>query len=171
MNIFYRSPFAMNFIIRLLSTGFFCGYIRGARGTYASIIACGIWVFLSNKPYYPIVVGCFVSLGFTITGYAEKKIFNEKDSSKIVIDEMAGMLASFISMLASFISFRFMLNAEGVLYLAAGLILFRFFDIVKPAPVGSFQRLNGGVGIMMDDLVSGALANGILQLVRILVFR
>jgi len=154
----------MNFIIRLLSTGFFCGYIRGARGTYASIIACGIWVFLYNKPYYPIVVGCFVSLGFTIAGYAEKKIFNEKDSSKIVIDEMAGMLASFIS-------FRFMLNAEGVLYLAAGLILFRFFDIVKPAPVGSFQRLNGGVGIMMDDLVSGALANGLLQLVRILVFR
>jgi phosphatidylglycerophosphatase A len=111
-----------------------------------------------------MVVGCFVFLGFTITGHAERKIFNEKDSSKIVIDEMAGMLVSFIS-------FRFTLNAEGALYLAAGFILFRVFDIFKPVPIRSFEKLDGGVGIMMDDLVSGALANGILQIVRILFFR
>ncbi len=153
----------MKFIIKFLSTGFFCGYIRGARGTYASLMACGIWVLLSSETYYPILVGCFVSLGFTITGYAERKIFNERDSSKIVIDEMAGMLASFVS-------FRFIFNAQSALYLVTGLILFRFFDIIKPVPVRSFQRLNGGVGIMMDDLVSGALTNGILQLVRILFF-
>jgi phosphatidylglycerophosphatase A len=154
----------MNYIVRLLSSGFFCGYLRGARGTYASLLACGIWVFLSTKPYYPILVGCFVCLGFMITGYAERKIFNEKDSSKIVIDEMSGMLVSLIS-------FRFMLNAEGILYLTSGFIFFRFFDILKPVPVRSFQRLNGGLGIMSDDLVSGALTNGILQLVRVLFFR
>jgi phosphatidylglycerophosphatase A len=35
-----------------------------------------------------------------------------------------------------------------------GLILFRFFDIVKPMGIRSLQRLDGGRGIVFDDLAA-----------------
>jgi phosphatidylglycerophosphatase A len=65
----------------------------------------------------------------------------------VVIDEVAGMLASLVFTGVSW---------TGAL---AGLVLFRLFDIFKPYPAGRLERLPGGLGIMADDLMAGLYAN------------
>jgi phosphatidylglycerophosphatase A len=76
------------------------------------------------------------------------------DHSCIVVDEVAGMTLSVIA---------FPLTPA---VLAAGFVLFRIFDIVKPSPARESQRLRGGVGVMLDDLVAGLYALGLLALSR-----
>jgi len=153
----------MKFIIKLFSTGFFSGYIPIASGTFATLLSCGLWMGLSRTRGYFFFPVFFILLGIPVAGYAEKHIFCEKDSSKIVIDEIAGLLTTFLS-------FRFTFTGEGFIYLTVGFIFFRFFDILKPPPIRNLQEINGGLGIMLDDLASGILANIVMQLVRILFF-
>ena len=49
--------------------------------------------------------------------------------------------------------------------LLAGLVLFRFFDIVKPLGIRKMEDLKGGTGVMMDDVLAGVYANLVLQAV------
>ena len=78
-------------------------------------------------------------------------ILGEKDSPKIVVDEIAGfLLANFLSPLA----FK---------PVVAAFLLFRFFDIMKVPPANWAERLQGGVGIVLDDLVAGFYAFLILR--------
>jgi phosphatidylglycerophosphatase A len=52
--------------------------------------------------------------------------------------------------------------------LAAGFVLFRFFDIVKPFPARASERARGGLGVMVDDLIAGLYALAVLALLRAL---
>jgi len=153
----------MNILVKLLASGLFTGYVPKGSGTVASLLACGVWLFLSGHSYYFIVPLLVTVAGFFISGYAEKNLFGEPDSRKIVIDEIAGMLVTYLS-------FSFSLTMQGLVYGIAGFLFFRIFDIFKPGPLGMIQKIRGGPGIMLDDLASGALANGLLQLVRLFVF-
>ncbi len=85
--------------------------------------------------------------------FSEKaeQIFREKDCQKIVIDEMAGFL---LANLFSPPEFK---------PVAAAFILFRFFDIIKIPPARSAERIPGGVGVVLDDLVSGLYTLVILR--------
>ncbi len=49
-------------------------------------------------------------------------------------------------------------------------LAFRFFDILKPPPARGLQRLGGGLGILIDDLIAGAMALVVVQLLFRLVF-
>ena len=71
---------------------------------------------------------------------------NEKDPSYIVIDEVVGMMIS-LYLIPKFFS----------AYLLA-FIIFRFFDILKPSIIHRIQNLGYGIGIMMDDIISGILS-------------
>jgi phosphatidylglycerophosphatase A len=73
------------------------------------------------------------------------------DPSHIVIDEVAGQLVTYIAC------------PIGWQALLAGFILFRAFDIVKPPPVRSLEKLPEGTGIMVDDLGAGIYALIVLQ--------
>lgn len=81
-----------------------------------------------------------------------EKILGERDSPKIVVDEIAGFL------LANFLS-----PAE-IQPVAAAFLLFRFFDIMKPFPANRAERIEGGVGVVLDDLIAGFYAFVILRL-------
>jgi phosphatidylglycerophosphatase A len=76
-----------------------------------------------------------------------------KDSSKVVIDEVAGMMLSVL------------LIPVTIKYILTGLVLFRFFDIVKPFFIRKMEVLPKGWGVMADDLLAGIYSNIILQLV------
>lgn len=158
-----RHLFRLEMLLKALSTVFFIGYIPGARGTWASLFACGLWMGLSWSAHYLLLPLAVIIFGFPIAHYAEKQLFHERDASRIVIDEVGGMLLAFIS-------FRFALTFEGVAYCAVGFALFRALDILKPGPVRAVHKLKGGAGIMLDDLVSGAAANAVLQLLRVTFF-
>lgn len=93
------------------------------------------------------VVACYVA------GAAES-IWGEHDSSHIVLDEIFGMIAALF------------LLPSGWLWTVAAFALFRLFDILKPWPASSFDRMSGGGGVMLDDLAAGIYANLVLQIAR-----
>ena len=76
----------------------------------------------------------------------------DPDPSKIVIDEILGQMLCLLFVPVSAVS------------LGVGFLLFRFFDIVKPFPARSSEKLPGGMGIVCDDLIAGLYAGLCLKL-------
>lgn len=145
---------------RFLSTGFYTGYFPVMPGTAGSLVGAAIYVFLSPfTVVYPLFLVLFIILSVIVSDHAEKVIFRYKDPSFVVIDEIGGMLVAMAG-----IPFHF--NAEGWFYLAAGFLLFRVLDIWKPFPIRQSQKLDGGLGIVMDDLLAGLFTNLVLQFLK-----
>lgn len=77
------------------------------------------------------------------------------DPSEIVLDEFVGCLFTFFAIPINF----------GTIF--AGVILFRFFDILKPLGIKRAERIGGAKGIIFDDIIAGIISNILL---RILLF-
>jgi len=140
-------------IIKALSTFFYIGYLPFIPGTFGSIAGVFLFWFLKdNIQLYMLSVVFLIILGFSIAGRAER-LFNIKDASCIVIDEVSGMLLGLI-----FIPYDIKL-------IIIGFFLFRLLDTLKPYPAGALEELKGSIGIMGDDIVAGLYTNIILQVV------
>lgn len=151
---------ARNFLVKIISTFFYAGFFPLIPGTFASLV--GIFLFYlvkDNTVSYISLTLVLLAVGFWASNEAEK-LFNKKDASVIVIDEVAGMLLSLI-----FIPYDIRL-------VIAGFFLFRIFDTLKPYPACSLQKLKGGLGVMSDDIVAALYTNIVLQVVlRLASFR
>lgn len=98
-----------------------------------------------------LTLAAFTALGIWAADRAEP-IFGEKDSPKIVVDEIAGfMIANFAA-------------PERLAPLVAAFILFRFFDIIKPYPARRAERLPGGFGVVLDDVVAGLYTLAVVRI-------
>jgi phosphatidylglycerophosphatase A len=132
----------VRFLIKLISTGFYAGYMPFAPGTTGSLLGVLIYILLYKYPFaFVLVTLILFTAGFMSCAKAEW-VFNEKDSKKIVIDEIASMCLVFIFIKPDW------------LMLAAGFLLFRFFDIVKPFPAKTVEKLSGSKAVMLDDMVA-----------------
>ncbi|NLX18313.1 MAG: phosphatidylglycerophosphatase A [Desulfobulbus sp.] len=151
----------MDRLLMFIATGAGSGHLPKAPGTWGSAVGVLLWLPLSrlNAPAYLLAVGVLFIIGVFCAGAAEK-IVDRGDPSIVVIDEIVGQLITL-----SFIPFH-------PVTLLAGFILFRFFDIIKPYPVGWIDRhLHGGLGIMLDDVVAALYALVVLHLgIRALQF-
>jgi phosphatidylglycerophosphatase A len=144
----------MKLLALLLSTFFGAGYSPIAPGTAGSVAAIPLYVLLRwlGLPWLDvavIVVLCVV--GFW-AGTLTARHYGREDPGYVVLDEVVGMLLTL-----AFIP----LTWVGVVI---GFFLFRAFDIVKPPPARQLERLPGGFGIMMDDVMAGIYANLVLRL-------
>lgn len=140
-------------MIRALSTFFYVGYLPFIPGTFASIAALSLFYLIKdNLALYILMTTICTAGGFLVCGRAEE-LFNRKDASCIVIDEVSGMLLSLL-----FIPYDIR-----VLFLA--FLIFRILDTLKPYPAGTLQRLKGSLGVMSDDIIAGLYTNIILQVV------
>jgi phosphatidylglycerophosphatase A len=148
-----------------ISTGLGTGYSPVAPGTAGSVLGLAIAFLFTygcrglgvygGTGYFALMAALFV-VGVWASGRAEA-IFGQKDSSKIVIDEVVGMLLTLYLLPAS------------LFYLITGFFIFRFFDIVKPFPARRIDtKLEGGLGVMLDDVVAAIYANLCLQGVKYL---
>ena len=92
-------------------------------------------------------------------------ILKKKDPSEVILDEMVAMPLVF------FLNDHLYLGSNlGFYMVMLGFGLFRFFDIVKPLGIRWIEKVPGGVGIVLDDVVAAIYANLTLQLVG-LAFR
>ena len=147
-----------------LATAGGVGFAPVAPGTWGSALAIPIFVLLS-----PIEEGsgggflwAITWLGLLAVGVwaAEvcEPLFGCKDDGRIVWDEVVGQLLALAPLLVWPQPGR-----AGIAALVTGFVLFRCFDIAKPGPVGWAERsFQGGMGVMMDDVIAGALAAGLL---------
>jgi phosphatidylglycerophosphatase A len=146
-------------LIMFIATGAYTGYLPKAPGTWGTLLALPLNLLLLLLPGqgYAIALAVILVLAVYTAGAAEK-ILDRKDPGAIVIDEIIGMLITLIGA-----------PANPVVWLMA-FLLFRLFDITKPWPVSWADRhLNGGLGIVMDDLLAGGYAWLCLQGVLILL--
>ncbi len=135
-------------IIKIIASIFYTGYIRKGGGTVAAIIACIVFYY-TNDFFAIFLILIFSLIIGTIVSHKAEEIWGH-DSSKIVIDEFAGMALSI-----------FLLPKIWWVYLGA-FFLFRLFDIFKIFPINKIENLSGGVGVMADDIVSGIFTNLIM---------
>ncbi len=130
--------------------------IPGTFGSLAGVIV--FYLVCGNLIVHTLSTLFLVFLGFWASSKAEV-VFAQKDPKYVVIDEVCGMLLS-LSFLP-FYSLKIVIIA---------FLLFRILDTLKPYPAARLEKLKGGLGIMLDDLVAGVYANLILQVVlRLLV--
>lgn len=148
----------MRVIYYTLGTGFGLGYSPIAPGTAGSILATlvAFFVIKGNAPYLIIATIVIFTVGVIASSFIEKER-EIKDPSLVVIDEIVGMWISVLFIPHVWWSFLI------------AFALFRFFDVVKPFPANNLQKLHGGLGIMIDDVIAGVYALISTHLILLLV--
>ena len=141
----------------ILGTWFGSGLAPVASGTFGTLAAAPL-VALSGifPPLFSVLVLMVMTLVAIWASQVVHKLLKKVDPSEVVIDEVAGFLLTMLWIPLSWGT------------LLAGFLLFRLFDIWKPWPANAAERLHGGLGIVLDDLVAGLYAN--LGLRVILIF-
>ncbi|MFP1681334.1 phosphatidylglycerophosphatase A [Alloalcanivorax sp. C16-1] len=140
----------------LLAQGLGAGLSPWAPGTVASLLFLLIWWPLARLPrrHYLVVVGLVAVAGVPLCGLASEAL-GVHDAGSVVWDELGGLLLALTVV------------PRHVGWGLVGFAVFRFFDVLKPGPVGwADLHLNGGLGIVLDDLVAGGLALAVLLLAR-----
>ncbi len=142
----------------LVATFFGAGRLKPGPGTWGSLAAGFLWWLLASHlpavwqlPAILLLIVVATAVGIP-AATLEARGCGKEDPSHVVIDEVAGQLVTLI--------------ACPLLWkpLLAGFILFRAFDIVKPPPIRSLERLPEGTGIVVDDLGAGIYGFIALQL-------
>ena len=147
---------------RCLVTCGFLGEFPLMPGTVGSagILAIAYLISLSGLARVPLSL-LFLGLGLISAlvnlalGRWAIGFYGREDPSQVVIDEAAGMLIS----LAWFVE----VDSPGLAWIGAFLI-FRTLDILKPLGIGKVERLGGGVGILLDDVLAGVYTNVLVHL-------
>jgi phosphatidylglycerophosphatase A len=140
------------FVARAFASGLFTGYVPVASGTVGALLGLLLYA-LPGLEHPGILFGvAFVVfiLGVRTASLMERALGH--DPHQVTIDEIVGM----------WVSLLFLPKSWSVAL--AAFFLFRLLDILKPFPARRFDRLSGGLGIMMDDVVAGAYTNLILQI-------
>lgn len=123
-----------------------------ASGTFGTLAAVLFILIFRPADFTLLVITVAVIIVGTVAAQVAECYYNEKDSGRIVIDEVAGYFVSILYV------------PRGFVVLVLAFFLFRAFDIIKPPPVNYMERIRGGAGIMLDDVAAGIYVNIILQI-------
>jgi phosphatidylglycerophosphatase A len=141
--------------VQFLALGFGSGLVPKAPGTFGTLAAIPLFLFLAlltPLSYFVIVVLMSIT-GIYICGKAADDV-GVHDHPAIVWDEFIGY---FITMFMVPVSWQSVL---------VGFLLFRLFDIFKPWPISFIDKnMSGGLGIMFDDILAGIFALIVMHLI------
>ncbi len=148
--------FRPNSLDHWLAFGFGSGLLPKAPGTWGTLAAIPVYLLLAPLPLwlYLTLTALFFVIGIGVCERVGQEL-GVHDHGAIVWDEIVGYLITMAAMPFDW------------LWILAGFILFRLFDILKPWPIGPVDRkLPGGLGVLADDLLAGLMALGCLQLIH-----
>jgi len=144
-------------ILKFIATVGPLGYAPVAPGTAGSALSCLVYILFRPDTLMLAVVIPAVFMAGVAASERVEVLLNEKDSSHIVVDELAGYLVSV---------FLIPFSIPNALL---AFLLFRAFDITKPPPIRWMERhVRGGLGIMIDDILAGVYANLALRLILLM---
>jgi len=153
------APFAgwRDKVAHVIGVWFGCGHVPVAPG-HAGTIGT-IPLYLLVRPYGPLAVAAtalaVIAIGVWASGRVERRL-GIKDPQIVCVDEVAGVLVTWIAAPPTWPA------------LIVGGLLFRLFDQFKPWPARAAERLPGGLGVMLDDVVAGAWGAAALLAARAL---
>jgi phosphatidylglycerophosphatase A len=149
-----RSP--LDRLAWALATWFGCGLVPKAPGTMGALGAIPLYLVVARagRPGVAAAALLVTAVGIWAASIVARDS-GRKDPQIVVVDEVAGILVTMLPMRE--VSFR---------AVVVGFLLFRLFDMSKPWPVRSFERLPSGWGIVMDDVMAGVYGAMVLVALR-----
>ena len=138
----------VNALVKMLASALGAGYSPVAPGTCGTIVTVPlVWALASLSMYeWALVALAITALGIAVAHRAEQ-LWGQHDCQRIVIDEVAGYCITMIPV-----------ARDQLAPVLIGVVVFRFFDIVKPPPVRWVDRtLPGGWGVVLDDALAGVM--------------
>jgi len=149
----------INLIEKVIGSGFYTGYIPKASGTFASLLAYIIFLIpgFENPTFLMLLISVSIVIGVKIADKFES-IYG-KDPSQFTFDEFIG----------SWISLLFL--PKKVWYIIPAFFIWRLLDIYKPFPANYFEKLKGGWGVILDDVISGIYTFILIQLLNHFIVR
>ena len=143
----------------------YIGFLPKFPGTWASlaalplIYAASVWL---HPLFGPLLLAVFFSVLTLVSNRGIEALYGP-DPSECVTDEFAGQAIVFL-FIPIYTSWEY-----NLLVFAAGFLLFRFFDILKPLGIGALQNTEGGWGVLLDDILAGMYAQMCLLFVIFVV--
>jgi phosphatidylglycerophosphatase A len=154
----FRKAGLLDKLALILSSCFGFGLIPVAQGTFGTLAGIPLAMALAHAgPMAAAYLLFFFVLLSIWTSGRSARALEKDDPAEVVIDETAGLLLTL-----------FLLPATGF-NLCLGFILFRLFDILKPFPIRRLEKVEGGAGIVLDDLLAGVYGNVCLRLVGLII--
>lgn len=151
----------MNTFSKVIATSLGVGYSPFAPGTCGALVGLGVYwlgfyldstgIFSFSQIHLIALVIIFTGLGILATNVLEPEWGH--DPQKIVMDETVGQWITLL-----FVPFHWK-------YMILALVLFRFFDILKPLGIKKLEKLPGGYGVMGDDILAGIYACIVMHIV------
>ncbi len=158
-----------HFFPKMIATSFGAGFWPYGPGTAGAVIGLVLWLPLALTGYptgtFLATLGLivvFTALGIWSANIAEE--FWGPDPSKVVMDETVGQWIAMLPLSVFAATPSPLSSGSFWLWAIVSLILFRFFDIVKPLGVRKMEELPGGTGVMADDILAGIYSAAILAL-------
>ena len=151
----------MKRVIILLATGCYVGYSPLIPGTTGTLVAIPLYFILSHLPplYYLAILLGSIYIAIWASDRAEV-LLQSRDCRHIVIDEMVGFMVA-----------MFMVPPT-VRNILLGFFLFRALDIIKPFPIRVLEeRVRGGYGVVLDDIVAGVYTNLVIHVLRFTILK
>ncbi|GAB6281740.1 MAG: phosphatidylglycerophosphatase A [Ignavibacterium sp.] len=148
----------MNFFTKALGSGLFTGYFPFASGTVASIVATLIYFIPGFEKIYiliPLIIFLII-ISIPIGNRFEREY--GKDPSFFTLDEFIGTWISYLFLPKNF------------LLIIITFLLWRILDILKPFPARKLENLNGGLGIVIDDIISGIYTCILMNIVFLIFY-
>ncbi len=147
----------------IFATGFGLGLSPVASGTFGTLLGIPlVWALFSwqtDPLVQSVIAALLVMIAIPICDKAEPALGGKKDDGRIVADEYLTLPIVMIG-----------LPLTPVMFLV-GFLTHRILDILKPPPARGLQRLNGGLGIVIDDAISSIYALGVNWLLYLYVLK
>jgi phosphatidylglycerophosphatase A len=143
----------INFLEKLLGSGFYTGYIRFASGTWGSLAALIIYLVpgFENPSLMIFMISLFILIGVPI-GDKFEALYG-KDPKECTIDEVVGMWITLLFL------------PKKIWWIVLAFLIWRAMDIVKPFPASKLESIKGGWGIMLDDVMAAIYSFISIQLI------
>ncbi len=146
----------INPIEKFVGSGFYTGYIPLASGTFGSIAALLIYFIPNFEKLYVILPSILIlSLWGIRLGTKFESLYG-KDPAECTVDEVVGMWITLLFLPKDFF------------VALTAFVVWRTLDIIKPFPARKSESLQGGLGIMMDDIISAIYSLAIVHLILVI---